>query len=68
MLKYKGYSGNVEYDDEAKIFHGEILDTKDVITFQGKSVTEIEKSFKESIRDYLDFCKERGEEPDNRSI
>ena len=64
MLKYKGYSGDVEYDDEAKIFHGEVLDTKDVITFRGKSVTEIEKSFRESIDDYLEFCKERGEEPD----
>lgn len=33
MLEYKDYSGDVEYDDEAKIFHGEVLDTKDVITF-----------------------------------
>jgi hypothetical protein len=23
MMKYKGYTGHVEYDDEAKIFHGE---------------------------------------------
>jgi predicted HicB family RNase H-like nuclease len=64
MLKYKGYSGHVEYDDEAKIFHGEVLDTRDVITFQGKSVTEIEKAFRESIDDYLEFCKERKETPD----
>lgn len=64
MLKYKGYTGSVEYDDEAKIFHGEILDTKDVITFQGESVKEIEKAFRESIDDYLEFCKGRGEEPD----
>ena len=45
MLNYKGYTGRVEYDDEAKIFHGEIIDTKDVITFQGTSVDEIEKAF-----------------------
>lgn len=64
MLKYKGYTGSVEYDDEARIFHGEILDTKDVITFQGKSVAEIEKAFRESIDDYLEFCKTRREEPD----
>ena len=64
MLKYKGYSGHVEYDDEAKLFHGEVLDTRDVITFQGRSVDEIEQSFRDSIDDYLDFCRERGEEPD----
>lgn len=64
MMNYKGYSGRVEYDDEAKIFHGEVIDTHDVITFQGTSVAEIEKAFCESIDDYLDFCRQRGEQPD----
>ncbi len=64
MMKYKGYSGYVEYDDEAGIFHGEVVDTRDVITFQGKSVKELKKAFKDSIDDYLEFCKERGEKPD----
>ena len=60
MLKYKGYNGKVEFDEEARIFHGEVIDTQDVITFQGNSVDEIEQSFKDSIDDYLDFCAERG--------
>ena len=64
MLKYKGYTGRVEYDDESKIFHGEIIDTRDVITFQGTNVDEIERSFRDSIDDYLEYCHERGEKPD----
>jgi len=64
MIKYKGFVGRVAYDDEAKIFHGEVLDTKDVITFQGRTVEEIESAFRQSIEDYLDFCHERGEQPD----
>jgi len=64
MLQYKGYAGHVEFDDETGIFHGEVLDLRDVITFQGKSVEEIERAFRESIDDYLEFCKERHEEPD----
>ncbi|MDP2984095.1 MAG: type II toxin-antitoxin system HicB family antitoxin [Candidatus Latescibacter sp.] len=64
MLKYKGYTGRVEYDDEAKVFHGEVLDTKDVITFHGTTVYEIEAAFRESIDDYLAFCCERGEKPE----
>lgn len=64
MIEYKGYIGSVEYDDEAGLFHGEVLNTRDVITFQGRSVSELRKSFKESIEDYLEFCSERGEEPD----
>lgn len=64
MLKYKGYTGQVEFDAEAGIFHGEVLDTRDVITFQGKSVEEIETAFRESVDDYLEFCASRKEEPD----
>lgn len=64
MLKYKGYSGHVEYDDEAGIFHGEVLDLKDAVTFQGTSVDEVEQAFRDSIDDYVEFCQERGEEPD----
>ena len=63
MMEYKGYVGKVEFDDDAGIFHGEVLDTRDVITFQGKTVAELKTAFQESIDDYLAFCKERGEEP-----
>ncbi|MCC2666117.1 MAG: hypothetical protein K0R24_532 [Gammaproteobacteria bacterium] len=62
MLIHKGYIGHVEFDDETEIFHGEVINTRDVITFQGRTVAEIKKAFKESISDYLDFCAERGEE------
>jgi predicted HicB family RNase H-like nuclease len=64
MLSYKGYTGHVEFDDEAGLFHGEVLDTRDVITFQGRSVDEIEAAFRDSVDDYLAFCAERGEKPD----
>lgn len=64
MMKYKGYIGYVTFDDEAKLFHGNVIGLKDVITFQGTSVKELERAFKESIEDYLLWCKERGEKPE----
>lgn len=64
MLNYKNYVGHIEFDDDAEIFHGEVINTQDVITFQGDSVKEIKKAFIESIDDYLAFCEERGESPD----
>ncbi|MBR9977133.1 MAG: type II toxin-antitoxin system HicB family antitoxin [Bacteroidetes bacterium] len=64
MLEYKNYRARVEYIDDARIFHGEVLGTKDVITFQGTTPEEIETAFRDSVDDYLDFCAERGEEPD----
>jgi predicted HicB family RNase H-like nuclease len=63
-MEYKGYIGIVEYDSDAKLFHGEIVNTRDVITFQGTTVSEIEKAFTVSIDDYISWCKEEGVEPE----
>lgn len=64
MMKYKEYVAKIEFDEKAEIFHGEVVNLKDLITFQGKSVKELKKAFKDSVDDYLDFCKQRGEEPE----
>ena len=64
MMEYKGYLGTVEFDAQAKIFHGDIINTRDVITFQGTTVKEIERAFKESIDDYIAWCAEEGVEPE----
>ncbi|MFM6037569.1 MAG: type II toxin-antitoxin system HicB family antitoxin [Sphaerospermopsis kisseleviana] len=64
MMKYKGYEAVVEFDDQAAIFHGEVINIRDVITFQGSSVEELKKAFQDSVDDYLAFCKQRSEEPD----
>ena len=64
MMKYKVYSAEVKFDDEAGVFHGEVTGTRDVITFEGKSVAELKKAFQDSVDDYLAFCDERGKEPD----
>ena len=63
-MKYKGYEGVVAFDEEAKLFHGDVIGIKDVITFQGTSVDALEKAFKDSVDDYISWCKERGEQPE----
>ena len=63
-MDYKGYIARVDFDDEAGTFHGEITNTRDVITFQGATVRELKKAFRDSVDDYLEFCARRGEQPD----
>jgi len=63
-MRYKGYEAVVEFDDEAEIFHGEVINIRDVITFQGDNVKNLKQAFHDSVDDYLEFCKERGEEPE----
>ena len=63
-MEYQGYLAKVEFDDEAGIFHGEVINLRDVITFEGNSVEELRQAFKDSVEDYLDFCALRKEEPE----
>ena len=63
-MHHNGYEALVTYDEDAELFHGEVLNLRDVITFQGQSVTELKTAFADSIEDYLAFCKARGEEPE----
>lgn len=63
-MKYKGYEAAVDFDEDMEMFHGSVINTRDVITFYGRSVTELKKEFKASVDDYLEFCEQRGEEPD----
>ena len=63
-MEYRGYVGMVEFDDEADIFHGEVVNLRDVITFRGRSVDELRRAFEESVDDYLAWCAEPGKQPD----
>jgi len=56
MLKYKNYAGVVEYDAEGKIFTGEVIGLRDVVTFQGRTPEELENSFCQSVDFYLELC------------
>lgn len=54
-MEYKGFIGIVEFDDEAGLFHGEVINLRDVITFQGESVQELQEALQDSVEDYLEF-------------
>ena len=63
-MKYKGYAGKAEYDDEAEVFYGEVIGLRDVVTFRGTSVKELQESFRESVYEYLSFCQRMNKAPD----
>ncbi|MBB4233625.1 type II toxin-antitoxin system HicB family antitoxin [Rhizobium esperanzae] len=64
IMHHRGYEAVIEFDEEAEIFHGEVVNMRDVITFQGASAAELKQAFAESLDDYLVFCAERGEQPE----
>lgn len=62
-MKYKGYTGNAEYDSEERLFYGRVDGLTDIVAFQGTTVEELEADFRAGIDDYLAVCEERGVEP-----
>jgi predicted HicB family RNase H-like nuclease len=63
-LEYKGYVGTFAYDEQADVLHGRVVGLRDVITFEARSIDELKRALADSVEDYLDFCRERGEEPE----
>jgi predicted HicB family RNase H-like nuclease len=63
-MNYKGYEAVVEYDDVDKLFVGRVINTRDVIAFDGLSVDELEASFFAAVDEYLDDCERLGKDPD----
>ena len=64
MIEYKGYIGAVNFDPEIDLFHGTVINTNDVITFYGASVSELREEMEKSIEGYIEFCKEQGKMPE----
>lgn len=65
MMKYKGYSGSVEYSSEDGCLCGKVQGLrKTTITYEGSSIDEIRKDFEESIDCYLESCAERNVSPE----
>lgn len=63
-LKYKGYTGSVEYSEEDNCLYGKVLGMGgNCITYEGKSVKELKSDFESAIDFYIACCKEHGEEP-----
>ena len=67
IMKYKGYWATVRYSDEDGCFWGEVEGLKNAsITFEGKSVKELKKDFKDAINYHLQICKELGDDPEKQ--
>ena len=63
-LAYKGYTGRVCVDFGAGVISGTVAGIRAVVHFEGESVAEAERAFRESVDDYLDFCRELGQTPE----
>ena len=64
MKPYKGYRAAVSFDEDALLFHGDVLGIRDVITFQATTAEDLSKAFHDSVDDYLTWAEEDGFAPE----
>jgi predicted HicB family RNase H-like nuclease len=62
-MQYRGYAAIVDLDADGGLFHGELVGTRDVVTFQAPAVGEMNTAFEDGVDDYIEFCTARGELP-----
>ena len=64
IIKYKGYTGSVNFTDEDGCFFGKVLGVHPLISFEGESVSELLDDFHAAIDHYLSYCEAVGEKPE----
>jgi len=65
MMEYKSYAaGPIDFNPEDKTFSCTVAGLRDVIHFEGRTASGLERAFRESIDSYLDLCAESGQQPD----
>lgn len=66
-MEYKGYIGQFAFDEKLDLFQGKVSNIKDLITFQGKSIESLGYAFKDSINEYMAWCKKIGKDSEKPS-
>jgi predicted HicB family RNase H-like nuclease len=61
---YKGFVGAPRIDVEENVIRGKVVNTRDTITFYGKTVDEAAQAFRDSVDDYLEYCADLGVAPE----
>ena len=65
MIEHKGYIGQFEFDKTTEIFRGKVVNSGEVLFFEGKTVEKTTKAFVEAVNAYLLQCEKNGTLPEN---
>jgi predicted HicB family RNase H-like nuclease len=64
QLNHKGYIGSIEASVEDNCLFGKILFIKALVSYEGKTVAELDAAFREAVDDYLITCQSLGQTPE----
>lgn len=64
LLKHRGYYGSIEANTEDKCLFGQLQFIRSLVSYEGETVAELERAFREAVDDYLDTCERLGKSPE----
>lgn len=63
-MRYGEYLAKIDFEEDSKLFHGRVINIRDMVNFYGGSAEELLTEFRRSVEEYLAVCREEGIEPD----
>ncbi|MDR1463637.1 MAG: type II toxin-antitoxin system HicB family antitoxin [Azoarcus sp.] len=64
LLNHRGYYGSIEASPEDDCLFGKLQFVRALVTYEGRTVHEIEQAFREAVDDYLADCGKEGRAPE----
>ena len=64
IMKYKDYIGSVEFSEADKLFYGQVLGIRSLISYEGTNAKELIDDFHGAVDEYLESCRKEGVEPE----
>jgi predicted HicB family RNase H-like nuclease len=52
-LHHKGLQGSIAFNPEDGVFHGRLVDVRDLVTYEAPDRNGLEQAFCEAVDDYL---------------
>ena len=53
VITYKEFIGSVHFSADESVFFGKIEGINDLVTFEGRTVDDIQAAFREAVDDYV---------------
>jgi len=52
-LSYNGFNGSVHFSAEDRVFFGKIEGIKDLVSFEGSTIDELDEAFKFMVEEHI---------------
>ncbi len=59
-MNYKGFTAQVGFSDDDNVFVGRLLGIEDIVMFEGETVDELRKAFREAVDFHIEVCEKTG--------